>query len=285
MELLFLGTAAAEGAPALFCTCEHCAYARRVKGKEIRTRAGSLVDGVLKIDFGPDSYKQMLDNDIDYTHMTSVIVTHSHDDHLAASEFQFRRQGFAQLPKDEPVLTVYGNDAVVSKVTPYLSDMVKAQAVHSFVPFEAEGYTITPLEALHCVSDSATGYPVYFKGKKYFRTEETNGYLIEKDGRSLYYAHDTGGITDANLEFLKGRKLDLISLDCDDCSWDTQWIGHMGITRDLEAREQLLSVGAADSHTVFVANHFSHNGLIPYEKIQERMPGFLVSYDGMKVRV
>ena len=65
MELLFMGTAAAEGAPALFCECEHCKFARKHGGREIRSRAGALLDGVLKLDFGPDSFRQMLDNNID----------------------------------------------------------------------------------------------------------------------------------------------------------------------------------------------------------------------------
>ena len=36
MKLKYLGTAAAEGIPALFCRCEMCAYARKAGGKEIR---------------------------------------------------------------------------------------------------------------------------------------------------------------------------------------------------------------------------------------------------------
>ena len=55
MKLKYLGTAAAEGIPALFCRCEMCAYARKAGGKEIRRRAGALLDGTLKLDFGPDS--------------------------------------------------------------------------------------------------------------------------------------------------------------------------------------------------------------------------------------
>ncbi|MBQ3640267.1 MAG: hypothetical protein II955_07080 [Clostridia bacterium] len=94
-----------------------------------------------------------------------------------------------------------------------------------------------------------------------------------------------GGITDGDLEFLAGRKLDVISMDCDDGSWQTPWMGHMGCRDDLAAREDQLRVGAADSHTVFIANHFSHNGLVPYEELQRLLPGFLVSYDGMKVRI
>ena len=133
--------------------------------------------------------------------------------------------------------------------------------------------------------DGKGNWPVSFRGRTLTRSEEAFTYLIEKDGRSLLYAHDTGGISDKNLEFLSGKKLDLISLDCNNCSWKTDWPGHMGMLDCLDAREDLLKAGAADSHTVFVANHFSHNGLIPYGDIVKGLPGFLVSYDGMLVKV
>ena len=56
MYITYQGTAAAEGVPAVFCDCEHCRYARAAGGKEIRMRSGALIDGKLKIDFGPDAY-------------------------------------------------------------------------------------------------------------------------------------------------------------------------------------------------------------------------------------
>ena len=34
MRIRFLGTAAAEGAPALFCTCAFCQYARKVRAAD-----------------------------------------------------------------------------------------------------------------------------------------------------------------------------------------------------------------------------------------------------------
>ena len=45
MKLLFMGTAAAEAIPALFCRCEVCRRARETGGREIRTRSGALIDG------------------------------------------------------------------------------------------------------------------------------------------------------------------------------------------------------------------------------------------------
>lgn len=98
VKLLFMGTAAAEGIPALFCTCPVCERARRAGGRELRTRSGALIDGVLKLDFGPDSYVHMLQNGIAYANVHSILITHTHSDHLALSELEYRRPGFSYLP-------------------------------------------------------------------------------------------------------------------------------------------------------------------------------------------
>ena len=51
MKLQYLGTAAAEGWPALFCTCDNCARARAAGGKNIRTRRKALpCQAVLEIE-------------------------------------------------------------------------------------------------------------------------------------------------------------------------------------------------------------------------------------------
>ncbi len=39
MELMYLGSAAAEGWPALFCECDACKEAARRGGRDIRMRA------------------------------------------------------------------------------------------------------------------------------------------------------------------------------------------------------------------------------------------------------
>ena len=46
MKIQFLGTAAAEAAPAVFCACDHCRYAREKGGKEIRLRGGGGKDHI-----------------------------------------------------------------------------------------------------------------------------------------------------------------------------------------------------------------------------------------------
>lgn len=285
MKIQFLGTAAAEGAPALFCDCPHCAYARRALGREVRTRSGAMIDGVLKLDFGPDSYKQMLDNGLDYTRLRSLLITHSHSDHFAHWDISFRQRGFAQLSADIPPLVVYGNAQVSELLAPSLCDRIAFQRLIPFQPAEIEGYTVTALEAVHCIDRSSDRYPVVFGGQKLCRSEEALFYLIEKNGHSLLYAHDTDEFTPADMEFLAGRRIGLISMDCTNGVLDCDYVGHMGVRDNLRMREKLLANGAADEHTVFVANHFSHNGLTSYDQLAAALPGFVVTWDSMLLEI
>ncbi len=284
MKIQYLGTAAAEGAPALFCTCDFCRYARQTGGHEIRTRSGSMVDDHLKLDFGPDSYKQLLDNGLDYTYIKSVLITHAHEDHLLPTDIACRRVGFAQLKEGVPPMTVYGNERVGQLVEPYLCDRIAFKRVIPFETVQIEEYAVTALEAVHCVSNApGCGWPVVRENRAYIRTEEALFYLIERDGKSLLYAHDTDLFTPADMEFLAGRKIDLVSLDCTNGVLSHTYIGHMGCEDNLIMRDRLMACGAADEHTIFVANHFSHNGLAPIAELERRMPGFLVSWDGRTV--
>src|SRR5258708_748081 len=82
MEILLLGTAAAESWPAPFCRCDACVQARKLGGKNIRTRSGALIDGTVKVDFGPDTYSQMHREALDLGSITTLVFTHEHDDHF-----------------------------------------------------------------------------------------------------------------------------------------------------------------------------------------------------------
>lgn len=266
MKLMYLGTAAAEGVPAVFCNCRMCAYARNVQGKEVRTRSGAIIDDCLKIDFPADAYMQALRHKLDYSALQHVLITHTHEDHYCVKELNNRKRPYSQTPKTEPPLTVYGNEMGHEMIRELLEEGVLEYRVLSlYEKIRIMDYDVTPLRAIH-----APNQIPYF-------------YLIEKGESALLYAHDTDEFTSEHLEFLSGKKLTLVSLDCTNGVLNSDYIGHMGIDDNLRMREKLFEIGAADEKTVFVANHFSHNGLVPYEEMQKRLPGFIVSYDGLVV--
>ena len=59
MKLTFLGTGAGETYPGYWCECPHCTYARKHRGKNLRTNSSMVIDEELQ-HFFRFSYKDVL---------------------------------------------------------------------------------------------------------------------------------------------------------------------------------------------------------------------------------
>ena len=57
----------------------------------------------------------------------------------------------------------------------------------------------------------------------------------------------------------------------------------MGAKDNLLMKERLIENGSADDKTIFVANHFSHNGYPGQKELEAMMPGFVVASDGLSI--
>ena len=92
-------------------------------------------------------------------------------------------------------------------------------------------------------------------------------YAVEKDGKSIFYANDTSELCEESMNTLRRRKkpFDVISLDCTAAFRDITYIGHLNLKRCINVKTQFLNDGIADKNTVFVLNHFSHNGNAVYD--------------------
>src|SRR5947207_3031075 len=108
MELLICGTAAAEGWPALFCSCGPCRKARELGGKNLRSRAAYMLGEKIRIDFGPDSLYHQQRFGLAYDRVEALLMTHAHEDHWLAHELYYRRPGFSIVPETGRMV-VYGN--------------------------------------------------------------------------------------------------------------------------------------------------------------------------------
>lgn len=72
MKIKYLGTAAAEGVPAIFCRCEVCRKSKAAGGRNIRTRSQSIIDDRLLLDFCPDTFIHTLRDNIDLISINPV---------------------------------------------------------------------------------------------------------------------------------------------------------------------------------------------------------------------
>ncbi|NLK39305.1 MAG: hypothetical protein GX303_03515 [Clostridiales bacterium] len=272
MKFQFLGTAAAESWPALFCVCDHCKRAEAAGGRNIRTRSQALVDDKLLIDFPPDTYLHIMRSGLPLRDIHSCIITHSHSDHLYVDDLYMRKKKtFAQLKDDIP-FTVYGSAPTVEMLRDIAEKgIIKTVQFSPFVPFEVEGYTIPPLLAAH---DPATE-PVIF--------------LISDGKRTVLYGNDTGYFPEQTWDYFResGVRLDLLSLDCTGGTL-LQWRkNHMSLDVCAEVKQRLCEYGVVTDKTISVVHHFSHNGIATYDEMVPlaKEQGFLVSYDGMIVNL
>ncbi len=268
MIVQWLGTAAAEGWPALFCQCEACREAQRRGGRDIRSRHGGLIDGRLLIDLNPDLLYQKQRFQLDLGAVEDIIITHFHSDHLTPATLGLMFPVMAHRG-DRPPLRIHGSARVLSMLDEH-GGRVQLAETRDGKSFEAGGCRVTPLPAVHGGEDS-----------------QAQIYLIEKGGAALLWAHDTDLFCEAAWRILEERvtrPLSAASLDCTNGPLPHgNYFGHMGFDEDVELKRLLREKGMADEKTLFVCNHFSHNGHVLYREAARRMAkhGFLIAYDGM----
>ena len=273
MKLKYLGTAAAEGIPGMFCNCRVCRNALKIRGKEIKTRSQALLDDKLLIDFPADTYMHILNQGLDLRNIHNVIITHSHADHFYPNDFWCRFEGIAYDIVEEP-LNIYVTEAGYNEALRQLAEdmdetRVKFHKIAPFEPFDVEDYHIIPLAADH---DSSSNPVIY---------------IIEKGGKSLLYAHDTGIFPDSTWDYLEkyNKKFELISLDCTAMAQKNWRRSHLCLNTDKEVYDRLTEIGVCDKNTIVYVNHFSHNGMLTHKElvVEAEKYGFLVTYDSLEV--
>ncbi len=274
MKLQYLGTAAAEAIPAIFCTCPTCKRARELGGKNIRTRSQAIIDDKLLIDLPADTYSHSICAGIDLTHVHHILNTHVHHDHLYPAELYNYYRGFANLPDGHPNYHFWGGEEMVDELSPIVDSkaMEGRVVLHALAPFEPTKvgqYLVTALPAHH-------------------GTHSPYIYMIESEGKTLLYAHDTGTIKEEVWDYFAKchPHFDLISMDCTFGSRTLDKLySHPGFGNVLDMADKMQRLGYIDDNTVKVVNHFSHNAPdVNYEDhaVYEK-EGFLMSYDGMVV--
>ena len=276
MKITYLGTGGSEAIPAVFCQCQVCETARKNKGKEIRARSGAVINDNLLIDVPPDIFYSAVRADISLTGIKDIIFTHSHEDHCDTFELSRRaKKGFANR-KDDYTTHVYGNRDVEKRVNiPVGITTLDYTYIEPYKTFKVSGdISVTPLMGEHIPN------------------EDCYIYLLEHDGKRFLYGNDTGLFPESTMEYLKGKYINCISLDCI-CVMLPSEIGHMGFAANVKLKDMLIKQGTADDKTVFICQHLSHAGFIPdgrYYSLEEfeqiaANDGFIVAYDTMVVEI
>lgn len=275
MKITFLGTGAAEGIPAVWCECELCRTARARGGKNLRRRCAYAIDDDTMIDFGPDAVWQTTEFGIDLTQLDRILFTHNHGDHLNPLEFLFRRTPwFSQVGRE---LSVIGSRRIFSRI---ISFAAEDSGIYGLADLRIRPKEIQNGETIQDGNLSITALPANHAPGK-----EAQLFLLERNGKRIFIANDTGMLSDKTWELLRGLKLDLVVVDCTMGNSPGLVDCHLGIEGVIGFRDQLWELECLDGRTRVYANHFSHNGLCLHEDLEAffRPHNIGVAFDGLTI--
>ncbi len=243
MKIKIMGTAAYERVPAMFCTCAACEYARKVRGKAVRTQAQTLINDDLMVDFGQDNYIHYLNGAFDYTKIRTLLVTHAHSDHFTTNELLMTTSAYGHNEMEN--ITVVGAKGAQNKYEALEGDR-KADFL-PITPYETKTvskYTVTALPACH-----GTEVPVL--------------YIISDGEKTVLYNNDTGLVTDEVYDFIEkgGYRFDLVIADCTYGLLGYSSDGHMSLEDNEAHKARLTAMGALTDKSIYVITHYSHNAL------------------------
>jgi phosphoribosyl 1,2-cyclic phosphate phosphodiesterase len=278
MKIKFLGTGAAEGFPAMFCSCPNCQAARSLGESEVRTRTQVIIDDDLSIDFPPEAYVHSLKFGVNLSNLKYLIVTHSHMDHFYSHDFILRGYKYAAL--QEELLTIYGNDEVKKvfdectrrELKEEVAPHICLNVIKPYQTFYAGDYKIITIPAQHSLQ------------------EEALLFYVERGGKGYLHLHDSGMISDEALAFLAKKKAKACAVAFD-CTFLDNSNGltarHMSIEENMLVKQKLKELGVIDDDTKLIITHFSHNANPTRSRLKdiEKTYNVIAAYDGLQVEI
>lgn len=234
MEVLLLGTGAADGWPNPFCCCASCESA--LHAGTIRGSTAALVDDVLLLDCGPEAPRAAVRAGRSLGAVRTILLTHSHPDHLGPAALLWRSWASATGP-----LEVFGPADAVDACRDWVApgDPVRLSAVTPGQTVTSNGYTCTALAATHEVPTVLWD-------------------VTAPEGRTLLYATDTGPLPEASVLAAVGRGYDLVLLEETFGDRTDHGTGHLDLRTFPLQLARLRAVGALGDASRVVAVHLGH---------------------------
>lgn len=272
MKLRFLGTAAAEGWPAIFCECDGCVKARKNGGKDIRHRCSYMIDDDTLVDYGPDTYAQCVAYGLDMTNVTRMFISHGHSDHFVPRELDWRSKGYCQITKN---LDLYANQHVLDLLSKALY-----KPLDEMYLWHMTAHCVLPGDTVVSGDVKATAVLANHAGPEQIPLN----YIIERGGKTLFIGTDSGLWCDESWQILERFKLDAAIIECTcGIKFADYKKKHLGANGTLEARDEMQKRGILKTNAQVVTSHFSHNCMNMHEEFENFFvpKGIQVAYDGL----
>ena len=284
MRLTFLGTAASEGYPNAFCGCIPCNDARAAGGQNIRRRSSALIDDELLIDFGPDLMSASSSLGVPLHGIRYVLQTHEHQDHLDLSHFH-SRSASCGVP-DVQELTWFASDTAANYAASRFLPNSDASLFNQSEFIERFSLRHHPL-AFHDTTDVGP-YRVFSVPANHGSGIDAMLHAIERAGRRLFYATDTGTLPTEVRESLanEGWVFDVVAMD-HTFGMVGRSGGHMNHEQFREHIDEMRRFGLLHDGSRIFATHMAHHSNPLHDELVAfgSENGYEIACDGLVVNL
>lgn len=286
MNVTFLGTAAAPSMPIPFCTCEICSEARRVGGKNLRSRSSLVINDDLLVDIGPDIATASFQHRISIAGIGICLQTHPHADHLDIEFILSRHNEYGTTVASDLLLagsdeTLRTIDALVRQQSAYggIFDLDAQSALKLKV------LSLSPFEGYRIGDYGIVGYPANHGNDQGFLL-----YSIVRGDHAVFYGTDTSVLSEAVWEHLQleRTRYDVVILDHTyGIGFESRPADHLA-SKDVAAHaDRFREYGMLKDNGVVYATHLSHEGNREHDALDEyaREHSYRVAYDGLRLQL
>lgn len=256
LDVVFLGT----------CACD---FSKRLEtdlkdtfDKDVRRSSSILIDREILVDCGPHTLDSLRIAGIRLDSISSVVITHLHDDHFNIDNILAIAKS-----KNTPLKLYVREDADID-----ISCDVEIVRMKPFAQYCLNnGITVTGMDANH----DASAYPQHL--------------LLKKNGKSIFYGCDGAWLLNTTYYALQNAKLDMMVLDCTtgDYEGDYRMGEHNSIPMLRVMLPSLRTFGVTYENTKVYFSHLApslHASHDETESIAEKM-GAHVAYDGLNIQI
>lgn len=291
MKLTLIGTGASEGYPGFWCTCPYCSKARLLGGKNIRGNCCAMIDDDVMIDINSYFFWMMPRMLIDPGKIRTLIITHPHYDHFDPFFFNQRYLPLDLSPEPGciypdrispnfsplPLLHVYGNQFIEKRLTENEWHLMDRQKELSFQfhlikegkSEQAENLVLIPIQSIHTKTDG-----------------ETHNYILQRNGKTVLYACDTGGYDSDMLDLVFRYTYDCVVME-GTFGLGAEERGHMCLKKNIAFRDALLSHHCLKPGSGVYLTHICPHWAPPHDEyaVIVEAEGMSLGYDGEIINV
>lgn len=292
MELLFLGTGAAEGYPPVYAQNQGRKIWGQTSGRDLRLRSALRIGKRYQIDISPDNHVQNFLHGVDMHFVEDILITHTHCDHF----------NFNQVA-DKSMARNHGNG---KKIHLHMTPSAAAWT-RKVEQFFVDNSNISNEEKV----SRATDFPIhtidYFTKTKvgelevevikgnhlaYGEDEASANYIITLPNQKKFlYATDTGYYTEETWNYLKGKTIDTLIIES---TWGNTRReefpdGHLDCFSCVKVFERMEELGVLSRNTPIYLTHINPHHTLNHSGLQEYydQTSFTatVAWDGLKLKI